>query len=63
MKPNVMAAWVAHFLGDVLYHIGAGAHHVRNAAYSAAEWFMCWAIHLQGDDKRGPYRTNWDLDE
>ena len=62
MKPNVMAAWVAHFISEAFYYIGVGAHHVRQAAYSASEWAMCWAIHLQGKDKRGPYRT-WSDDE
>jgi hypothetical protein len=63
MKLNVIAAWIAHFIGDVFYYIGAGAHHLRNGAYAASEWFFVWASELQGDDKRGPYRTHWDLDE
>jgi hypothetical protein len=67
MKPNVIAAWIAHFIGDVFYYIGAGAQHlelhrVRNGAYAASEWFLVWASELQGDDKRGPYRT-WSDDE
>ena len=62
MKPNIIAAWAAHFLGDAFYYIGAGAHHLRNAAYDASEWFLVWACELQGDDKRGPYNF-WSHDE
>ena len=62
MKPNIIAAWAAHFLGDVLHHIGSGAHRVREAAYSASEWALCWAIHLQGDDRGGPLKT-YDRDD
>ena len=62
MKPNVIAAWIAHFIGDVFYYVGAGAHHVRNGAYSASEWFLVWACELQGEDKGGPLKT-YDMDE
>ena len=62
MKPSVIAAWIVHFIGDVFYWIGVGAHRLRNCAYSASEWFLVWASELQGDDKRGPYKT-WSDDE
>lgn len=62
MKPNVIAAWIAHFLGDAFYYIGVGAHHLRDGAYSASEWCLAWACDLQGDDKGGPYKT-WSDDE
>jgi hypothetical protein len=44
MKPNVIAAWIAHFIGDVFYYIGAGAHHLRNGAYAASEWFLVLGV-------------------
>ena len=62
MKPSVIAAWIVHFIGDVFYWIGVGAHRLRNGAYSASEWCLVWASELQGDDKRGPYKT-WSDDE
>ena len=62
MKPSVIAAWIVHFIGDVFYWIGVGAHRLRTGANSASEWFLVWASELQGDDKRGPYKT-WSDDE